>query len=152
MSTEQTTRTTRSSQERKKVWTPPKAFSAPAVPEGYKARWVRRKFKTADDDDNVISRKEQGYEVVRPEQLAPGAIEPRTVEEGRHQGVVSSGDLILMMVPEEIANQRNEYYGSQADKMQKAVDQELDKEEDNKMPLQRINKTKVKTGRDSFQA
>lgn len=152
MSVEQTKRTTRDSQTRKQAWRPPARLETPQAPEGMKYRWVRASIRGSADDDNVILRQRQGYEVVRPEDLANTAgLDIRTKEDGKHAGVVTSGDLILMQVPTDIAEQRQDYYEGQATKMQKAVDQELDKAEDSKMPILRESKTKVKTGRDAFQ-
>ncbi len=42
------------------------------------------------------------------------------VEDGKYKGVIGVGGLVLARVPEEIANQRNEYYARQhEDKVKK---------------------------------
>lgn len=123
MSTTRTTRVGRA--DRKKVWTPPNMLDAPPAPEGYKYRFVRASLRGEAQEANVYSRMRQGYEPVMLEELPEEHRQLDYVEGGRHQGVVRSGDLILMKAPEEVVEQRNAHYEMQAKRMMEAVDAEL---------------------------
>lgn len=143
-----TTKTTRKTREesgsRKKAWTPVAKLATPEAPEGYKYRWVRHELMGEDQASNVYDRTRQGYEPVKPEELEGFLVDK--MEGGKHDGVVRSGDLILMKVPVEIAESRNEYFENQARRMQAAVDQELDVNQNEEMPIHRTNKSSVTRG------
>lgn len=138
-------RETRESQARKKVWEPPNKLRTPAPPEGYKYRYVRRQIKgLGDDHENVLARKAQHYEPVHPSEIKLDNV--RTMEDGKDAGAVINGDLILMKVPTEIADQRTVYYQDKAEKMQEAVDNDLMKEGTKSMPVYKKRGTRVQLG------
>lgn len=146
MSTEQTTRESRSSQEREKVWTPPNNLDVPTPPEGYAYRWIRVETKGVADDMNVVKRIRQHYIPVMASELP--SYESPVVETGKHAGVIRSGDLILCKVPLEIQEQRNAYFREQTLKLQRQVDTELRKHSTKEMPIIDESKTEVtKRGR-----
>lgn len=148
MATEHTTRQTRKAQERPVEWAPPKKLDTPTPPDGMKYRWVRAMIHNDEDIQNVLNRQRQHYEVVRIEELneAERAMY-QTIDEGKLAGVVRVGDLILMKVPIEIAEQRNAYYERKAQQLQRQVDQELDRNNSAKMPIHKDRDTKVSVGR-----
>lgn len=127
------TRASETRQSRPKVWQRPNKLDTPVPPPGYRYRWVRYTIRNEEDNMNVYGRNREGYEVVRPDDLAGGYAD--VVSEGKHEGVVRSGDLILMKVPEEIADQRNSFYEGQAKAMQQAVDMELDRNDSDLLPI-----------------
>ena len=96
---------TRASTSRKKVWTAPSKLTVESPPEGVHYRWVRHELFNNSDDANVNGRVRQGYEPVTPAELGEDAY-PDVLDTGKHAGTVRSGDLILMKVPQEIADQR----------------------------------------------
>ena len=115
---------TRASTSRKKVWTAPSKLSVESPPEGIHYRWVRHELFNNSDDANVNGRVRQGYEPVTPDELGEDAY-PDVLDTGKHAGTVRSGDLILMKVPQEIADQRTEHYNTQAELMGQAYAQDL---------------------------
>jgi hypothetical protein len=137
---------TRDSQSRKKVWRPPRSLEAPQAPPGYKYRWVRKSIHGEDDNENIRKRTREFYEPVQVSEISD-ADRYGHVEEGKHAGTVSVGDLILMKVPDEVVEQRQEYYEKRTSDQQKAVDEQLDQNANEHMPLQRNNKSKVSRGR-----
>jgi len=141
----ETARNTRESSTRKKTWRPAAKLETPTPPPGYKYRWVRHEIKGEDQTLNVYNRNREGYEPVRRDEISQEAFLD-VMDEGRHEGVVRSGDLILMKVPVEIAQQRQDYYESQAKRMQQAVDQELDGQSSSDMPIHRENSSSVSKG------
>ena len=137
-------RSTRSSEERKKTWTPPDILGAPEPREGFKHRWVRKSLLGQDHTQNVIKRARQHYEPVKAENHPE--YESQVVEDGKHEGVIMNGDLILMEVPEEVAQQRTAYYDAQADGLQRSVDHELQKEDREYMPITKDRKSDISYG------
>ena len=69
-----------------------------------------------------------------------------TIDEGKHAGTVGVGGLILAKIPEETANERNEYYQRQTEHQMTAVDNDLMKDSDPRMPISQERKSKVTFG------
>ena len=144
MSVEKSKRNTRSSQERSKVWTPPNDLDTPEPPEGYQYRWVRGNIRADDDSMNVIKRQRQGYEVVSAEEVKSLGLDGK--EGGRHAGAATVGDLVLMKVPVEVAEQRDAFYRGKSKRLQESVDHELMRENTTAMPISKSRTTTISTG------
>ncbi len=130
--------------ERPKVWTPPSYLDTPNAPNGYRHRWVRVEILGFVDTKNIQGRLRSGYELVRadeyPEEDFP------VVPDGKYAGVIGHGGLVLTRVPEEIAQQRTDYYMQQAQDQQTAIDAELAKEQHKSMPISTDRDTRVTFG------
>ena len=96
---------------KKKVWTPPSSLDAPPAPTGFRHRWLRAESLGFQDTKNIQGRIRSGYELVRADEY-PNAEYP-VVEDGKYKGMIGVGGLVLARVPEEIAQQRTEYYAKQ---------------------------------------
>jgi hypothetical protein len=149
MSNENEKRTSRASQtrekeSRKKVWTPPSSLDAPPAPTGFVHRWLRAESLGFQDTKNISGRIRSGYELVRSDEY-PDADYP-IVEDGKYKGVIGVGGLVLARVPEEIAQQRSEYYKKQAQENVEAVDNDLMKEQHPSMPINIDRQTSVSFG------
>ena len=135
---------TRAKAETKKVWTPPNSLDAPPAPTGYRHQWIRSEILGQQDTKNVASSLREGYELVRadeyPEEDFP------TIADGKYAGVIGHGGLVLTRVPEEIAQQRTEYYMKQAQDQQAAIDADLAKEQHKSMPINVDRDTRVTFG------
>jgi len=148
--TEQTTRDTRDSQSRKKVWKPPSKLQTPTPPEGYSYRWVRCELRGDDEDGNVIDRQRQFYEPVKASEISDQGLFA-TMETGKHAGIIRSGDLILMKVPNEVKEQRAAHYAKKAADMQRSTDAELMQNQNTAMPISKEFRSTVTKGRADFQ-
>ena len=142
-------RTSRASQTRektaqKKVWSPPSSLDAPPAPAGFTHRWIRAETLGFHDTKNVAGRIRSGYELVRSDEY-PDSDYPQ-VEDGKYKGVIGVGGLVLARVPEEIAEQRTEYYQKQAQDNVDAVDNDLMKEQHPSMPINIDRQTRVTFG------
>ena len=124
---------TREKTERKKVWTPPSYLDTPNAPDGFRHRWVRTEVLGYVDTKNVQGRLRSGYELVRADEYSEG--EFPVVQDGKYAGVIGHGGLVLTRVPNEIAQQRAEYYARLANENVEAVDNDLMKEQDSRMPI-----------------
>jgi hypothetical protein len=127
-----------------KPWTPPSFLDTPNAPEGFRHRWVRVEVRGFVDTKNIQGRLRSGYELVRadeyPEEDFP------VVADGKYAGVIGHGGLVLTRVPEEIAQQRTDYYMQQASDQQSAIDAELAKEQHKSMPINVDRNTRVTFG------
>ncbi len=123
----------RAKEARPKPWQPPSLLDAPTPPPGYVYRWLRESMVGQDDKANMSKRIREGWEPVRsddhPEFEAP------TIDEGRHAGVIGVGGLLLAKMPVETVEQRRAYYNQMATQQMEAVDSNLMRESDNRMPL-----------------
>ena len=131
-------RTSRASQTREKtskpkVWTPPSSLDAPPAPTGFRHRWLRAESLGFQDTKNIQGRIRSGYELVRADEY-PDSEYP-VVEDGKYKGMIGVGGLVLARVPEEIAQQRNEYYAKQHSDKVEAMDNDLMKEQHRGMPI-----------------
>jgi hypothetical protein len=114
---------TRAKTERKKSWSRPSDLDAPPAPPGYKHRWIRKEAGGMDDSKNVAGKIREGYELVRAEEY-PDFVTP-SIQNGIHAGVIGVGDVMLARIPEEMADQRREYYDQRTSDQIEAVDNDL---------------------------
>jgi len=116
-----------------KPWTPPSYLDTPNAPNGYRHRWVRIETLGVPDTKNIQGRLRSGYELVRVDEY-PNDDFP-AIQDGKYAGVIGHGGLVLTRVPEEIARQRQEFFEKQARDQHDAVDNDLMKEQDSRMPI-----------------
>jgi hypothetical protein len=129
---------TRDSETRLKPWQPPSLLDAPTPPDGYIYRWLRESMVGVEDKANMSKRIREGWEPVRAEEHPE--FEAPTVEDGRHIGVIGVGGLILAKMPIETVNQRRAYYKKMAADQMQAVDSNLMRESDSRMPISQPNR------------
>ena len=130
--------------QKKKVWTPPSSLDAPPAPTGFRHRWIRAESIGFQDTKNISGRIRSGYELVRSDEY-PDQDYP-IVEDGKYKGVIGVGGLVLARVPEEIAQQRSEYYANQHKEKVEAMDNDLMKEEHPSMPIDIDRQSRVTFG------
>ena len=136
---------TRSKSERPKVWVPPSSLDAPPAPDGFRYRWIRAETVGFQDTKNITGRLREGYELVRSEEVENASDYP-VVDEGRYKGVIGVGGLLLAKVPEEIAKQREAYMRGQHEARNEAVEHDLMKEQDKRMPINIERQSRVTFG------
>ena len=116
-----------------KPWTPPSYLDTPNAPNGYRHRWVRIETLGVPDTKNIQGRLRSGYELVRVDEYPKDDFP--AIQDGKYAGVIGHGGLVLTRVPEEIARQRQTYFEKQAQDQVDALDNDLMKEQDNRMPI-----------------
>ena len=136
---------TRSKSERPKVWVPPSSLDAPPAPEGFRYRWIRAESVGFQDTKNIASRMREGYELVRAEEVENASDYP-VLDEGRYKGVIGVGGLLLAKVPIEIAKQRQEYMTRRHAERSEAVNNDLMREQDKRMPINVDRQSRVTFG------
>ena len=136
---------TRSKSERPKVWVPPSSLDAPPAPDGFRYRWIRAEVQGFQDTTNITSRQREGYELVRAEEVENASDYP-VLDEGRYKGVIGVGGLLLAKVPIEIAKQRQDYMTRRHEDRNDAVENDLMKEQDKRMPINVDRQSRVTFG------
>jgi hypothetical protein len=142
-------KTSRASQTRektaqKKVWTPPSSLDAPPAPDGYHHRWIRAESMGFDDTKNMAGKLRSGYELVRADEY-PESNYP-VISDGKYKGVIGVGGLLLARIPMELVKARDEYFGKITSDKNKAVEQDLMKEQHPSMPINAERQTRVTFG------
>ena len=135
---------TRTKKLRKKVWTPPSYLDTPNAPAGFRHRWVRVEILGYVDTKNIQGRLRTGYELVRADQY-PEDDYP-AIPDGKYAGVIGHGGLVLTRVPEEIAQQRADYFKRLSSEQIEAVDKDLMKEQHKSMPIEIDRQTRTTFG------
>ena len=136
---------TLSKSERPKVWVPPSSLDAPPAPDGFRYRWIRAEVTGFQDTKNITGRIREGYELVRAEEVENASDYP-VLEEGKYKGVIGVGGLLLAKVPVEIAKQRQEYMTNRHEDRNEAVENDLMKEQDNRMTINVERQSRVTFG------
>jgi hypothetical protein len=72
--------------------------------------------------------------------------ESPTIEEGKFQGVIGNGGLMLCRIPEETVSERTAYFRDQTRNQMKAVDENLMREQHPSMPIQSDRQSRVTFG------
>ena len=142
-------RTSRASQTRAKtvkktVWTPPSSLDAPPAPDGYHHRWIRSETMGFDDTKNMAGKLRSGYELVRADEY-PETDYP-TINDGKYQGVIGVGGLLLARIPEEVAKSREAYFQQKTQDGNEAISTDLLKEQHPSMPINEDRQTRVTFG------
>ena len=125
---------TRSKTERPKEYKPPSSLDAPTAPDGFRHRWIRAESMGFNDTKNIHGRLRSGYELVRADEYDDGDSYP-IVMDGKYAGVIGVGGLLLARIPEELAQSRVEYQRRQTDGQDEAVENDLLKDQDKRMPM-----------------
>ena len=136
---------TRSKTERPKVWVPPSSLDAPPAPDGFRYRWIRAESIGFQDTKNITARIREGYELVRSEDIENSSDYP-VVEDGKYKGIIGVGGLLLAKVPNEIAQQRQDYMARKHEDRNEAIKNDLMKEQDKRMPIDVDRQTRVTFG------
>ena len=144
--TKKTSRTDASREKTKRAqpWRPPSSLEAPPAPPGFKHRWIRAETLGTEDRKNMAGRLREGFELVRADEF-PDFHSP-TIENGAHAGVIGVGGLLLARIPEEIVEQRAEYFAEQTKTQEESVDNNLFKEQHRSMPISSERNSRVTFG------
>ena len=124
---------TRSKTERPKEYKPPSSLDAPPAPDGFRHRWIRAESMGFNDSKNIHGRLRSGYELVRADEYKDA--DYPVVIDGKYAGVIGVGGLLLARIPEELAQSRMDYQKRQTDGQDEAVENDLLKDQDKRMPM-----------------
>jgi hypothetical protein len=149
MTTKRTTREldTRAITERPKQWMPAELLPEPDKLPGYSYRWIRVATLGSADPRNVSAKLREGWEPVPIEEQPQFQllIDPNS----RYKDQIEIGGLLLCKTPSEFVDQRNAYYAKQTDAQTEAVDNNLMRQSDPRMPLFQERKSSSSFGKGS---
>lgn len=133
--------TVRAKSERPKRWQPSNDLPTPNPEPGWTFRWIRLSMLGNVDPMNLSSKLREGWEPVKaadhPE-IAFGM-----VENDRFKDNIVFGGLMLCKTPDEFVEDRTAHYNNQANSQMTAVDQNLMRANDPRMPLFNNRETRV---------
>lgn len=133
--------------ERQKQWMPPELLPEPDKEPGYIYRWIRSSTLGTADPRNLSSKFREGWEPVRIEEQPKFAmlIDPNS----RFKDNIEIGGLLLCKTPEEFVEQRNAYINKQTAQQTEAVDNNLMRQSDARMPIFKDSKSDISFGKGS---
>lgn len=138
---------TRETAKREMAWAPPSILPDPIMEnmaEGYVYRWIRVSMNGNADASNVSAKLREGWEPVKAKDHPE--IEIVAVESNRFKDNIVMGGLMLCRAPVEMVRQRTEYYQSQTANQMTAVNNNLMRENNPRMPLFNESNSKVTFG------
>ena len=131
--------------ERPNSWRPPELLPEPDKQAGFAYRWIRVSMLGAADPRNISSKIREGWEPVRAEE------QPRfkllVDPSSRYPDNIEIGGLLLCKTPEEFVKQRAEYYAQQTQAQTDAVDNNLMRQSDSRMPIFKESKSSTSFGK-----
>lgn len=135
----------RSRTERPKQWQRPETLPQPVKQPGYAYRWVRVTLEGKDDARNISSKFREGWEPVKLEEQPQYSM---LVNSGvKLVDNVQIGELLLCKMPEEFVSQRASHFEKAARDNMEAVDNNLMRENDPRMPLYKERKSTTSFGK-----
>jgi hypothetical protein len=134
----------RATTERPKQWAPAELLPEPDKQAGYAYRWIRVSTLNNADPRNLSGKLREGWEPVRIEEQPKFQllVDPTS----RFKDNVEIGGLLLCKTPEELVDQRNKYYADQTQAQTEAVDNNLMRQSDPRMPLFKEGKSTTSFG------
>jgi hypothetical protein len=134
----------RNQTQRPQQWAPPELLPEPDKQPGYKYRWIRVMLGGQSDARNISIKIREGWEPVKIEEQPQYSL--LVNGEGRWKDCVQVGDVLLCKTPEELAEQRNQHYLVQSEQQIKAVDSNLMRQNDPRMPLFKESSSSITKG------
>ena len=136
---------TRAMSERPKQWLPPELLPEPDKQAGFAYRWIRVSMLNQADPRNLSAKLREGWEPVRVEEQPKYKllVDPNS----RFQDNIEIGGLLLCKAPEEFVTQRAKYYSNQTQAQTEAVDNNLMRQSDPRMPLFKERKSSTSFGK-----
>jgi hypothetical protein len=136
---------TREIEERPKQWMPPEILPEPDKQPGFAYKWIRVSLLNNADARNIASRLRSGYEPVAAEEQPKFKllVDPNS----RFKDNIEIGGLLLCKRPIEFDGQELDYYAKQTKAQEDAVNNNLMRQSDSRMPLYMERKSEVTFGK-----
>ena len=136
---------TREVSERPKQWMQPELLPEPDKQPGYSYRWIRVATLNQADPRNLSAKLREGWEPVTLEEQPKLRLlaDPNS----RYKDNIEIGGLLLCKTPTEFVEQRNDHFARQTQAQTEAVDNNLMRQSDARMPLFNERKSTTSSGR-----
>jgi len=138
---------TRAVYERPTEWSQPELLPEPDKEAGFSYRWIRVSNLNVADPRNLSAKLREGWEPVRVEEQPKFQllVDPNS----RFKDNIEIGGLLLCKTPTEFVQQRNAHYAKQSQAQTEAVDNNLMRQSDPRMPLFSERKSSTSFGKGS---
>jgi len=138
---------TRETSARPKQWAPAELLPEPDKQPGYAYRWIRTSTLNSADPRNLSSKLREGWEPVdvSEQPRMQLLIDPTS----RFRDNIEIGGLLLCKTPTEFIEQRTQHFNNQTQAQTEAVDNNLMRQSDPRMPLFNERKSSTSFGRNS---
>ena len=142
---ERAPRETRAEAERPKVWQPASTLPEPDKEAGYAYRWIRVASMGQNDPRNISSKLREGWEPVsiKEQPQFQMLVDP----DSRFKDNIEVAGLLLCKAPEELMQQRKEYFAGKNQAQMDSVDNNFMRENDARMPLFREKRSTTSFGK-----
>ena len=131
--------------ERPKQWMPAELLPEPDKQAGFAYRWIRASMLNQADPRNLSAKLREGWEPVRLEEQPKFTLlaDPNS----RFKDNVEISGLLLCKTPVEFSQQRDAHYAKLTQSQAEAVDNNLMRQSDARMPLFKENKSSTTFGK-----
>lgn len=138
---------TRETAVRPMQWQQPELLPEPDKEPGFAYRWIRVSTLNNADPRNLSAKLREGWEPVRVEEQPKFQllVDPQS----RFKDNIEIGGLLLCKTPEEFVQQRNTFYAKQSESQTEAVDNNLMRQSDPRMPIFNERKSTTSFGKGS---
>jgi len=138
---------TRIADERPKQWQAPELLPEPDKQAGYSYRWIRISTLNTVDPRNLSAKLREGWEPVKVEEQPKFQllIDPTS----RFKDNIEIGGLLLCKTPTDFVEQRNAHYANLTQSQTEAVDNNLMRQSDPRMPIFNERKSTSSFGKGS---
>ena len=137
--------TNRTTQERPKQWQQAELLPEPDKAPGFAYRWIRVSTLNNADPRNLSAKLREGWEVVSVEEQPKFKllVDPNS----RFKDSIEIGGLLLCKTPIEFVEQRTTHFAKQTQAQTEAVDNNLMRQSDARMPLFKESKSSSSFGK-----
>jgi hypothetical protein len=115
-------------------WVRPTSLAAPPPRPGFVQRWIRVATHGVDDPANATRRFREGWKP-RPADSIPANFPLPTISNGAYAGCIGIEGSILCEMPDKLVKKRNKYYADKTMAIDKAIEEELQRDSSDKMPI-----------------
>tara|TARA_R100001510_G_C7633774_1_gene192285 strand:- start:81 stop:575 length:495 start_codon:yes stop_codon:yes gene_type:complete len=109
--------------------------------------WMRLSVRGKDDVSHIGRKMQEGWEFVKKEEVPEMEQSSVVRDEGRYSGAVCRGDVALGKIPTGRIEARKAYYKNKSDSLMDAVNSQLMKNNNSRMPISNSSKTQTIRGR-----
>ena len=137
--------TNRTTQERPKQWQQAELLPEPDKAPGFAYRWIRVSTLNNADPRNLSAKLREGWEVVSVEEQPKFQllVDPNS----RFKDSIEIGGLLLCKTPSEFIDQRKKYFNDMTRAQEEAVDNNLMRQSDARMPIFNERKSTTSFGK-----
>ena len=109
--------------------------------------WLRITLKGQEDYKYIGKKLQEGWEFVSKDEVPELGATSVVRDEGRYAGAICRGDIALGKIPTRIYKARSEHYRKKSDQLMDAVNSQLMRGNNSRMPISNTSKTQTIKGR-----